>query len=87
MRTLKFPAADLILTGQELHGFATLRAHRRLRIICHDDHAGSAGEPAQLTVTTMAGRDGDEGNFTTVPLICQSGTRLKLSGFTILDDS
>ena len=30
----------------------------------------------------LAGRDGDEGNFTTVPLICQSGTRLKLSGFT-----
>src|SRR3954451_10285978 len=44
MRTLKFPAADLIFTERELHGFATLRAHRRLRILWHDDHAGSAGE-------------------------------------------
>jgi hypothetical protein len=74
MRTLKFPAADLILTGQELHGFATLRAHRRLRILWHDDHAGSAGEPPN-SLSPLSRRDGDEGNFTTVPLICQSGTR------------
>jgi hypothetical protein len=39
---LKFPAADIILAGQELHGFAALRAHMRRRILWHDDHAGSA---------------------------------------------